>query len=235
MINSWAMPVPLTRSYQRVARTIPQRAPAATLPTPWVGNRPPAHASPYQGHRTNHGVARTEGSDAPLDSQVDCAASRTVTDRGQVFEACQRSSTVELGRIAPAALVVRIFGIVWAIVGLAVMMSVFPPPLLERLTAFGWQLVTPHLLRSGMYQARIQNRNGRRPVIVRVTCEPFGERVRLRCPAGISAEDFHDARGVLRAACWAADVRVTRDKQRSHIVTVDVIRRRDTIGPGNGR
>ena len=35
MINSRAMPVPLTRSYQRVAGTIPQHAPATTLPTPW--------------------------------------------------------------------------------------------------------------------------------------------------------------------------------------------------------
>ena len=35
MINSRAMPVPLTRSYQRVAGTVPQHAPATTLPTPW--------------------------------------------------------------------------------------------------------------------------------------------------------------------------------------------------------
>jgi len=37
MINSRAMPVPLTRSYQRVAGTAPQPAPATTLPTPCFG------------------------------------------------------------------------------------------------------------------------------------------------------------------------------------------------------
>ena len=40
MINSRAMPVPLTRSYQRVAGTAPQPAPATTLPTPWAARRP---------------------------------------------------------------------------------------------------------------------------------------------------------------------------------------------------
>ena len=66
-------------------------------------------------------------------------------------------------------------------------------------------------------------------MIIQVTSEPFGERVRLWCPAGTSAEDIHAARDVLRAACWAADVRVARDEQRSHLVTVDVIRRPDDI------
>jgi len=129
---------------------------------------------------------------------------------------------------------VRTFGIAWVTVGLSIMMGAYSPPWSQRLIAFGWQLITPHLLRSGLYQARIQNRNGRRPVIVRVTREPFGERVRLWCPAGTSAEDLHSARADLRAACWAADVRVTRDEQRSHMVTVDVIRRRGDIGPADG-
>ena len=44
-----------------------------------------------------------------------------------------------------------------------------------------------------------------------------------------AAEDIYAARDDLRAACWAADVRVTRDEQRSHLVTVDVIRRPDDI------
>lgn len=118
----------------------------------------------------------------------------------------------------------NMLGITWAIAGISAMIGAFSPPWSEQLKAFGWQLITPHLLRSGMYHARIQNRNGRQPVIIRITCEPFGERVRLRCPAGTSAEDLFAARELLRAACRAADVRVTRDKQRSHIVTVDIIR-----------
>ena len=119
--------------------------------------------------------------------------------------------------------------LVWAIAGLSGAVGALSPPWSEQLKAFGWQLITPHRVRIGLYQARIQNRSGRQPMIVRVTGEPFGERVLLRCPAGTSAEDIYAARDVLRAAYWAADVRVARDEQRSHLVTVDVIRRPDDI------
>lgn len=101
----------------------------------------------------------------------------------------------------------------------------FSSPVSQRLTALAWRLVTPHLLRSGMYQAGIQNRSGMRPVIVRLTREPFGERVLVWCPAGVSSEDFLSARAVLRAACWATDLQIMFDERRSHIVTVHVIRR----------
>jgi hypothetical protein len=111
-------------------------------------------------------------------------------------------------------------------VGPCAMIGAFSPPWSERLTALAWHMVTPHLLRSGLYQAGIQNRSGMRPVIVRITREPFGERVRFWCPAGISAEDFLSAGAVLRAACWAADVRIMRDERHSRMVTVDVIRHR---------
>ena len=112
------------------------------------------------------------------------------------------------------------------------------PSWTECLTALFWELVTPHLLRSGLYQARIQDRDGRRPVIVRVTREPFGERIRLWCPPGTSAEDLRAARELLKAACSATDVQVTRDEQRPQMVSVDVIRRGDGIAPvdrGGGR
>jgi hypothetical protein len=129
---------------------------------------------------------------------------------------------------------VRTLGIAWTTAGLSAMVGAFSPPWSERLVACAWQLITPHLLRSGLYHARIQNRDGRRPVIVRVTREPFGERVRLWCPAGTCAEDLHAARGILRAACWAIDVLVTRDERRAHLVTVDVIRRLNDRGHING-
>ena len=79
-----------------------------------------------------------------------------------------------------------------------------------------------------------QNRSGTRPVIVRITREPFAERVRFWCPAGISAEDFLSAGAVLHAACWAADVRIMRDEHHSRVVTVDVIRRRHDAGAQAG-
>ena len=122
------------------------------------------------------------------------------------------------------------FGIVWALAGLSATLGVLSPPWSERLTAFGWQLITPHLLRAGLYQARIQNRSGRRPMIRRITSEPFGQRVTLWCPPGTCAEDLYAARAILRAACRAADVRIIRDRRRSHIVTVEVVRHRDDAG-----
>jgi hypothetical protein len=134
------------------------------------------------------------------------------------------------------AVVVRTSGIAWAVVGLSAAVGAFSPPWSSHMKAFAWQLITPHRLRAGLYHARLHNRHGRRPVIIRVTGEPFGERVRLWCPAGVSAEDIHAEKDVLRAACWAADVRVTRDEQLSHLVIVDVIRRPDDIEPtGDGQ
>ena len=129
------------------------------------------------------------------------------------------------------AVVMRTSGIAWAVAGLSAAVGAFSPPWSEQMKAFAWQLITPHRLRAGLYHARIHNRHGRRPVIMRVTSEPFGERIRLWCPAGTSAEDLHHAREILRAACWARDVRVARDEQRAHLVTVDVIRRPDDIEP----
>jgi hypothetical protein len=126
------------------------------------------------------------------------------------------------------------FGVPWAVLGLSAMLGALSPPWSERLTAFGWQLITPHLIRSALYQARIQNRSGRRPMILRVSPEPFGQRVSLRCPPGVCAEAIQAARRILRAACRAADVRVTRDERRSHIVTVDVIRHGEDHGAGDG-
>jgi hypothetical protein len=142
------------------------------------------------------------------------------------------------GAAGLSVIVGRSLGLVWAVIGVFALVGALAPPWPGWLAPYAWQLITPHLLRSGLYHARVQNRSGRRPIIVRVAREPFGERVRLWCPAGTSAEDLDDATGVLRAACWAADVRVTRDERRSHMVTVDIIRRRDDLdsvdgGPGD--
>jgi hypothetical protein len=130
--------------------------------------------------------------------------------------------------------VLRTSGIVWAIAGLSAAIGALSPPWSAQLRAFGCLLITPHRLRAGLFHARIQNRNGARPLIVGITSEPFGERVRLRCPAGVSAEDLYAVRDILRAACWAADVRIARDMQRSHLVTVDVIRRPGAVEPADG-
>lgn len=47
------------------------------------------------------------------------------------------------------------------------------------------------------------------PIIWSVTPVDYGERVRLWCPAGITAADLITAREILAAACWATEVRVS--------------------------
>ena len=55
-----------------------------------------------------------------------------------------------------------------------------------------------------------------------------GERAHLLCRAGICAEDFEAHIGELRAACYAREARVTRNRRWSQLVTIDIIRR-DTL------
>jgi hypothetical protein len=52
----------------------------------------------------------------------------------------------------------------------------------------------------------------------------YGERVRLWCPAGITAADLIAAREILAAACWATEVRVSPGIRYAHLVTLEIIR-----------
>jgi len=58
-----------------------------------------------------------------------------------------------------------------------------------------------------------------------------GERAWLLCRAGICAEDFEAHIGELRAACYARDARVTRNRRWSQLITIDIIRH-DTLAAG---
>jgi hypothetical protein len=83
---------------------------------------------------------------------------------------------------------------------------------------------TAHRIRTGCAQAWIQTRSGKLPVILLTRPEPYGERVYIWCRAGICLEDFEAASDILRAACWATEVRVTASTRYSHIVFLDVMR-----------
>jgi len=78
-------------------------------------------------------------------------------------------------------------------------------------------------------EVRATNHDGRLPLFLSVVPAPFGERVRLWCRAGVSAEDIADEAERLRAACFAREVRVTRDRRWSSLVILDVVRR-DPLG-----
>jgi len=97
-------------------------------------------------------------------------------------------------------------------------------PARQWLIARAWCVITPHRVRTGCVHAWVQTRDGRLPTILYTAPTEFGERVMLWCRAGITAGDFEGARDILRAACWASDVRVVMNDRRSHIVVLEVIR-----------
>ncbi len=119
-------------------------------------------------------------------------------------------------------------GIGWAAIAAAAAAAGLAawPPARRGCTAFAWRIITPHRLRAGFAEARIYTRKGKLPTVLRTSMQPFGERVRVWCPAGTSAADIRSARTTLTAACWATDVRVSRDDRRAQIATIDVIRHR---------
>jgi hypothetical protein len=131
-------------------------------------------------------------------------------------------------------LLIRAEGVWWAVATVSAIIGAFGPwpPTHRAFLAAAWRIITPHRLRVGFVEARIHSTNGRLPTILRTTQEPFGERVRIWCPAGTCVEDFRAAVSILRAACWAADIRVLSDSRRAHRVTLDVIRH--TCGTSGG-
>lgn len=141
----------------------------------------------------------------------------------------------ELGLLTGLATVLLasgyVLGAIWLIViaaaGLALLAgAMLWAPSRRRLIARAWCVITPHRVRTGCAHAWVQTRDGRVPTVLFTTPADFGERVMLWCRAGITAGDLEAAREILRTACWARDVRVIQNDRRSHIVMLEVIRRR---------
>ena len=89
-------------------------------------------------------------------------------------------------------------------------------------------MLARHRLQRFCYEARLHTRAGRLPLVLWTRPTQVGERSWVLCRAGISAEDFQDRTDELRAACYARDARVTRNRRWSQLVTIDIIRR-DTL------
>jgi hypothetical protein len=98
------------------------------------------------------------------------------------------------------------------------------PAARHRLVARLWCVLTPHRLRAGWAQARIQSRRGRLPAILWCAPKTNGERVLVWCPAGVTAEDFVAARRVLASACYALEIEVVPHPRYQHLVILGVIR-----------
>ena len=142
---------------------------------------------------------------------------------------------VLLGTIGIAATV----GPGWLIAAAAATMAIWAAALTwprsrRRLIARAWCVITPHRVRTGCERAWIQTRDGRLPAVLYTVPVDSGERVWLWCRAGITAGDLEAARDILRAACWASDVRVVVNDRRSHIVVLEVIRRLPPRPPASG-
>jgi hypothetical protein len=120
------------------------------------------------------------------------------------------------------------FGVVLTIVAVIVIaLAVLCWPTARRFTVNRvWCIITPHRVRAGCVESLIYSSRGKIPIILWTSHRAFGERVLLYCRAGTTADDFVSARTVLAAACWAQDVAVYVDVQRTQLVTLDVIRRR---------
>jgi hypothetical protein len=88
-----------------------------------------------------------------------------------------------------------------------------------------WCVLTRHRVQKLCWEARLHTRSGRLPLILWTRPSKVGVRLFILCRAGICAEDFQAHIGELRAACYARDARVTRNRTWSHLVTIDIIRR----------
>jgi hypothetical protein len=141
---------------------------------------------------------------------------------------------IVLATTATTVLLVHAFGMARAALGISATIGAYAlwPPAQRACVIIAWHIITPHRLRVGFAQARIHSRNGRLPTILRTSHQPFGERVRVWCPAGVSVSDLRSARDVLATACWTADIRVIADPRHAHLATIDVIRRPAQRPPG---
>jgi hypothetical protein len=93
-----------------------------------------------------------------------------------------------------------------------------------------WYVLARHRIHKLCWETRLHTRAGRLPLVLWVRPTKVGERLYLLCRAGICAEDFEAHIGELRAACFAREARVTRNRRWSQLVTIDIIRR-DTLAP----
>lgn len=98
-------------------------------------------------------------------------------------------------------------------------------PRTRRLARDLWRSArTRRLMLTGFGETRIANAAGRMPRIARVRAMPFGERVELRMKAGQWADLFEVRAPALAAAMKAASVRIEKDAEAAHRITVDVVR-----------
>jgi hypothetical protein len=102
------------------------------------------------------------------------------------------------------------------------------------LVAHSWCLLTRHRIRSALGQAGVTSIEGRLPYVVRVRPTPVGTQVTLWMRAGTALEQLGDDDsvriGIVRAACWAREVRTERSPRWAHLVRLHLVRH-DSLAP----
>ena len=92
-----------------------------------------------------------------------------------------------------------------------------------------WCVLARHRLQRLCYEARLHTRSGRLPAHSAGSGPRKSGNASGSCAGpGICAEDFEAHLGELRAACYAREGRVTRNRRWSHLITLDIIRH-DTL------
>lgn len=125
----------------------------------------------------------------------------------------------------------RMIHLYWreALVVLALAVTVGVPLAIpqSRRVAVGWMRCgrTRRLIRAALAATKMTNTAGQVPRVRSVKATPVGERVQLRTRPGHSAELLSLRMEELRAALKARTVRIDRDPEASHKITMEVVRR----------
>jgi hypothetical protein len=149
--------------------------------------------------------------------------------------------TLAVGITSGGMALARTPAALWVLLGCAALAAAAAlwPPARRLLIARAWCVITPHRVRAGCAGAWIHSRQGKLPAVLLTMRQPCGERVLLWCHAGTCAQDFKSALQLLITACWAQDVKVITDDRHPQLVTLDVIRRPDSLprppADSNGR
>lgn len=102
------------------------------------------------------------------------------------------------------------------------------------LTAHAWCVLTRHRVRVALGQAGVSSVEGRLPYVIRTRPTPVGTRVTVWMRAGTAIEQLGEddsvRLGIVRAACWAREVRLQRHPRWSHLVQLHLVRH-DSLAP----
>lgn len=156
---------------------------------------------------------------------------------GQVFARCARLGWRWRTELLLALSVVLVYAVTFALLtevwgdmaAAALVAAVLGWPRTRRLVLARLGCArSRRLVLSTLRETRTENSYGRLPLVLRTRTTPSGQRVELRCRVGHSAELIEARVPELRAGARCRRVTVHRNPQRSHRVTVHVIRR-DTL------